>query len=203
MADLSGIARLVRIAVPGCSEPQIADAIIDAAIEFCRETRVVTETLSVATVIGQASYALATSAGTRANRVNRVERGTVPLSKSSKPVFDANPIMRAGGTASHYYLDDDSLVLGPVPDAVETLTLAVAVEPELGATTVPDVLYNEWRRVIASGAKATLLAQKMPWQSLTDAQIENALFVGGITAAISKRDGGGSGYVPRATPSWC
>lgn len=203
MADLSGIARLVRIAAPGCPEPLLNDAIVDAAIEFCRQTRAVTEALNLVTVIGQASYALATSTGTRANRVQRVERGTLPLSKSSKPVFDANPHLRAAGTAGHYYLDDDSLVLGPRPDAVETLVVSVVVEPVIGATTVPDVLQNDWRRVIASGAKAILLATpNVPWQSLTDAAVEGTSFMAGIEAAISKRDSGGSGSIPRARPSF-
>lgn len=201
MADLSGIAKLVRIATPGCPDPLIDDAIIDAAIDFCRRTRAVTESLSLSTVVGQAAYPLATSAGTRASRVQRVERGTIPLSESSKPVFDANHHLRAAGVASHYYLDDDSLVLGPIPDAVDTLVLSVVVEPVIGATTVPDVLYNDWRRVIASGAKAILLATpKVPWQSLADADIEFAAFNAGIDSAISKRDAGGGGYVPRARP---
>lgn len=203
MADLSGIAKLVRLAVKGCPDLLIDDAIIDAAIEFCRETRAVTEALTVTTVIGQSSYALATSANTRANRAQRVERGTVPLEKSSKPAFDANPALRAAGTASHYYLDDDTLVLGPVPDKIEALTVSVVIEPVIGSTTVPDVLHNDWRRVIASGAKAVLLTiPKTEWQSLPDAVIENTLFTLGVESATSKRDGGGSGYVPRARPSF-
>lgn len=203
MADLSGIARLVRIAVPGCPDPLIDDAIIDAAIEFCRDTRAVTETLNLTTVIGQSTYALAMATGTRANRAQRVERDTVPLGKSSKPVFDDNPHLRAAGTAGHYYLDDDSIVLGPVPDAVETLKVSVVIEPALGSPTVPDVLYNDWRRVIASGAKAVLLAiPKTEWQSLPDAAVENAMFRIGVESAISKRDSGGSGFVPRARPQF-
>lgn len=204
MADLSGIARLVRIAVPGCPEPLIADAIIDAAIEFCRKTRAVTEDVTVTTVAADATYPLTTSANTRAWRVLRVERDTVPLNKSSKPVFDANVHLRAAGTASHYYLDDDTLTLGPVPEAIETLDVSVVVEPVLGATTIPDVLYNDWRRVVASGAKAVLLAiPKTEWQSLSDATVELGLFRAGIDDAISKRDGGGAGYIPRSSPSWC
>lgn len=201
MADLSGIAKLVRIAAPNCPDPLLDDAIIDAAIDFCRQTRVVTESLSVATVAAQSVYPLATSANTRANRAQRVERGTVPLTKSSKPAFDANPHLRAAGTANHYYLDNDSLVLGPIPEAIETLKLSVVVEPVLGATTIPDVLHDEWRRVIASGAKAILLSTaNVPWQSLPDAAIEGTAFMAGIEAAIAKRDAGGSGYVPRSRP---
>lgn len=204
MADLSGIARLVRIAVPGCPEPLISDAIIDAAIEFCRRTRAVTEDVSVTTAAADATYPLDTSAGTRAWRVLRVERDTVPLNKSSKPVFDANPHLRADGTASHYYLEDDTLTLGPVPEVVETLDVSVVVEPVLGATTIPDVLYNDWRRVVAAGAKAILLAiPKTEWQSLSDAAIELAAFNSGVEDAITKRDGGGAGFVPRSSPSWC
>lgn len=204
MADLSAIARLVRIAVPGCPEPLIADAIIDAAIAFCRQTRAVTETLSLITVIGQSAYPLTTSTNTRAWRATRLERGTVALDPSSKPIFDANPHLRSGGTPDHYYLENDQIVLGPVPSEVGTLTLSVAVEPVLGATTLPDVLQDEWRRVIASGAKASLLViPNVPWQSVNDAAIENAIFNGGIDAALFKRDSGGTGVVPRSSPSWC
>lgn len=204
MADLLSIARLVRIAVPGCPEPVIAEAIIDAAIEFCRETRAATETVSVVTAAGVATYALATSAGTRANRAERIERGVIPLVKSSRAVFDSAPTLRASGEPTHYYLDDDSLTLGPVPRAVETVSGLVTVEPVVGATTIPDVLVNDWRRVIAAGAKAILLATpNVPWQSLSDAATENTAFMNGMDDAISKRDSGGSGFVPRASPSWC
>lgn len=204
MADLLSVARLVRLAVPGCPEPVINDAIIEVAIEFCRMTRAVNEAVSIVTVAGTATYAIATSAGTRAFRVERVERGAIPLERSNRIVFDASTTLRAAGQPTHYYLNDDSLTLGPIPSSVETLSVLVTVEPVFGSTTLPDVLVNDWRRVIAAGAKAMLLATpKASWQSPTDAATEYAAFMGGIEDAIAKRDAGGSGYVPRASPVWC
>lgn len=203
MADLLSIARLVRIAVPGCPEPVIYDAIIEAAIEFCRKTRAVTESVNVTTIIGTATYALSTSAGTRAARVERVERGTIPLTESSRVVFDNSTTLRAAGQATHYYLSDDSLTFGPKPNAIETLAALVTTEPVFGSITLPDVLVNDWRRVIAAGAKAMLLATpKASWQSMPDAATENAAFMSGMEDAIAKRDSGGSGFVPRSSPTW-
>lgn len=204
MAALTTISQLVRMAVPGCPEPVITDAIIAAAIEFCRETRAVTQTVDVTTVIGQAVYAPAVTAGTRAFRAEWVEREGEPLNIGSRAGFASDSELRGSGTPTAYYLDDGDLVLGPVPDAVETLEAQFAIAPAENATTLPDVLVDDWRRVIAAGAKALLLVQpKAAWQSLPDAANEAAAFRAGIDAAIVKRDAGGAGFVPRAYPSWC
>jgi hypothetical protein len=204
MAGLSGIAQLVRIAVPGCPEPLINDAIIDACIEFCRQTRAVTEEVGVFPTAGDPVATIPVSEFVRAARAQWVKRGDEPLTKSSKPEFDASPYLHTGGTASHYYLDDGALVLGPVPEVDDELSVSVVVEPRLGVATIPDVLQDEWRKEIAAGARATLLdIPNTSWRSPGDSLKAAAEFQNGIDKAILKRDSGGSGFVPRSNPTWC
>jgi hypothetical protein len=56
-------------------------------------------------------------------------------------------------------------------------------------------------------AAGRFVSERLAWlpghAALSDAAIELSAFRAGIDDAISKRDGGGAGFVPRSSPSWC
>ena len=208
MATLDAVANRVRIKVPGCPEPIIRDAIIQAARDFCEQTRAITQEFTLVTAANVALNDLAAylTAGTRAVRIEYVERDVNPygLFPSSKPEFEENSDLRQSGDPQKFYLDNNAIVLGPIPYQVENLSCSVAIVPTEDATTIPDVLDNDWRLAIAAGAAALLLSMpKQSWADINAAAIEAATFQAGIDRAIKRRDIDGTTGRVRSYPSWC
>lgn len=195
MAALTAFVKHVQPEVPGCPQPVVHEAILQACIEFCERTELYDETIAVDTVAGDASYPLSASAGLSVHRVLYVKRGDSPLAPSSRDVFDASAAMAANGDPSHFFFDSTgALVLGPVPEHVETLTVKAVAAPATDATTVPDALAQRWMTAIAAGAKAKLYAQKnTAWYDPAEAQLKERDFSEAINKAVTSLRTGRSG----------
>lgn len=195
MAALTEFLKHVQLEVPNCSQPVLLEAVLRACIEFCERTELIDETTTVDTVIGTATYTPSFTSGMLAQRLVYVERDGLPLTRSNRDLFNAYSELRDAGEAEYYYLSSTGkLALGPIPDAVETLDLKAIVKPADNATTVPDVLVDDWLPAIASGAKARLFAQKnTPWYDPTEAVMQSNMFTSGVTDATNSRNTGRSG----------
>lgn len=192
MAALTAFAKHVQPEVPGCPQPIVHEAILQACIEFCERTEMFDAVLPVDTVVGDNTYALTAATGYSAYKVLFVRRGDSPLDSSNRETFDATPALADAGEATHYYFDSTGqLVLGPVPDTVETLSVKAVVVPAVDATTVPDALSARWMLAIAAGAKAKLYSQKnTAWYDPAEAQLKERDFSEAINkAAIALRAG--------------
>lgn len=195
MAALSAFAKYVRPAVPGCPEPLVLDAILQACAEFCARTKAVNETVQITTVVGQANYVLPVSAGLEPSEVNRVKRNGFDLDPSSLNEAHKQRLTNRNDMARVFWMDENNeLQLAPVPDQVETLDVIVAVMPSASATTVPDALaLNRRIRNIAAGARAILFElPKQPWTDLQQAAIDKALFDEAVSNETFKRARGRS-----------
>lgn len=196
MAALSEFHKLIAPEVPGCPQPVMNEAILRACIEFCERTSVTDETVTVATVAATAEYALTFTTGYTAHRLIYVRRSdNTELTRSSREIFDVNTGAVEAGDATHYYLSTaGKLVLGPIPDAIETLTVKAVTKPTRTATTVADSLADHWGPAIAAGAKALLYAQKgTAWYDPNEAAQKETDFSGAINLAIAQRNAGRSG----------
>lgn len=195
MAALTAFAKHVQPEVPGCPQPLVHEAILQACIEFCERTELYDESIAVDTVAGVNTYALAAPTGLAACKVLYVKRGDSPLGSSNREAFDASTAMAASGEPSRFYMNSHGdLVLGPTPQEIETLTVKAVVVPAADATEVPDALARRWMLAIAAGAKAKLYAQKnSAWYDPAEASLKERDFSEAVNKAINTLRSGRSG----------
>lgn len=199
MAALTAFLKQVQLEVPNCSQPILLEAILRACIEFCERTELFDETTDVTTVAGTATYTPSFASGMVATRAVYVKRDDELLTRTNRDVFNAYDDLVEAGEADSYYLSSTGkLVLGPVPDAVETLEFKAIVKPAATATTVPDALSDDWATAIGNGAKTKLFAQRnTPWYAPDEAIMQASMFSAHVTKAINSRNTGRSGALLR------
>lgn len=198
MAAISSIAKYVRPDVSGCPDILILDAILLAGIEFCKRTKIIKETLSINTVIGQADYALNVASGTQPEEILSVKRGDEEhLTPSSFKDFDDHHLNTLSGTPQYFYMSGgNTLQLGKIPEAVETLSVIVRTRPSRDATTLPDEIVDRYMDELANGAKARLMIMKdKAWTDLDMAGLHKQMFEDAINKT-NIRDAKGSARKP-------
>ncbi len=164
----------------------------EAAIDFCKRSRLITKKTTITTAVGTSAYSLSITDLTPF-RIEYIRRDTNFLDASSEAEFESESFDTNSGEASHYYLDaDNQIVLGNIPDAVETLTVKASVRPADDATSVPDALYIDWRNGIAAGARAWLRENYDEWNNENEQTKDAMIFSGSIDDAASRRDRSGT-----------
>jgi hypothetical protein len=85
-------------------------------------------------------------------------------------------------------IDPEHFILIPVPVAVTSVTLTVALKPTRDATKGPDFLFNDYYEGICAGAKGRLMLMKgKPWTDPQAAALHIGLFNEKITEANVRR----------------
>ncbi len=192
--------------VQGCPTPTAYQALNSAAREFCERTNIVQCTYRFDAVAGQGAYPLQSAplqtsvallyAGYGANQLNIVATAHVtdPYAMIGD---DGLSDVQEGTPVSAYLRDGDpcSVAVWPVP--VEPLdergfVFKTALAPIRSATSLPDVLFNNWVDEISFGAIAKL--QAIPGQPFSadpakpdDPDVEQGPFVayGGVVVHAS------------------
>ena len=163
MASLDAFLPTVRGRLPGCPEMILENGVRDACIEFCKRTRLFTQTVDVDVVASEAAVELYPDSDTHWE-VLTLRRGPTLLTPLFRAEYAAQGYGEDSGTPEVYYLEGDrTLVLGPVPDAAETLTALVSLRPQDTATRVQDALYSDFREPIAAGARAWVRRNYGDW----------------------------------------
>lgn len=163
-ALLSQFHSAVATHTPSAPIPTIDEAIVNAAIEFCTRTQLLVETVQADAELGESVVYFTPSTDQLAVRfISQVWYKDSPLA----PVADGNvytPKAWVEGTApqaptSYFYAAQSNYInVYPVPNADDTdaFTARIVVVPVRGATSLPDVLYDEWNTAITAGARAYL-----------------------------------------------
>jgi hypothetical protein len=163
MVTLESFLPLVRGRLPGCPEMILENGVRDACIEFCKRTQFLTEAVTVDVVSGEAAVTLYPDTDTHWE-VLSVQRDAELLTPLFRAEFVTQGLDVDSGTPAYYYLEGDrTLVLGPIPDADETLTAVVTLRPKDTATRVADALYSDLREAIAAGARAWVRRNYGDW----------------------------------------
>jgi hypothetical protein len=195
---LTSIAKYVRPDVSGCPDVILLDAILTAGIQFCKRTKIIKETLSITTVIGQTGYSLNVASGTEPDEILSVRRDEHDyLNASSFKEFDDYGLNILTGTPRYFYMSGgDTLQIGKIPDFVETLSVTVRTRPSRDATALPDEIADRYMNEIASGAKSILMLMKdKAWSDLDMAGVHRGLFEDAINQT-NLRDAKGSARKP-------
>lgn len=163
MATLEQFLPMVRGLLPGCPQIVMENAVRDACIEFCKRTELLTQTTEIDVIAGEREADLYPDADTHwvVLEVRRSMTVLEPLSR--KAFFDQSLSLNVGVPRAYYLEGDLKLLLGPIPDADETLTAWVATRPKDTATSVNDVLWTDYREPIAAGARAWVRRHYGEW----------------------------------------
>ena len=178
MAALYALYPYVVPHFPSVPEPAIDRAILDGAIQFCRDSLVWQEhTNPISVIVGVAEYAV-------------------------EPVSDAEPVRVMAAVKAHEHLDrallagSDSAQIGevmsflqPVPRVVRlvsvpeegaSIVLRVALEPKDTANTLDDSLVRYWKEPIAAAARQRLA---LTYGDVNQAQIAEQQYQFGLARA--------------------
>lgn len=189
---LSDFANGVRVEVPGCPEPLITDAILNACIDFCTKTELVSELVSLTLVPPAVDYEVPVDPALYPAKVRNVLKNGVPLDKTTAALYALSTRRSVSGPVEAFYAPTHkNLVFEPIPSSAEALELDVVLRPAMAATEVPDVLFDEWKTTIAAGAKADLMLRAgVPWANPALGAFYQKLYDGAVaTAAVAVAHG--------------
>ena len=151
---------------PNCPDPTARQALLDAAIEFCEETSIVRITTGPQYTAGTAVYTVGVPASQKVALTQRAwygQRELMPALSSMVANVDAYTSVTADPYQEpHSFLESapGEVTLFPAPGAMATqmLTFRVATKPSRAATSVADVLFEDWAEAIVAGALKRLHA---------------------------------------------
>jgi hypothetical protein len=177
--------------VAGCPVQIAENAIRNAAIEFCNETRVWRERIvDIPLVQGTVLYTLDTTGAKAAADVLAVHKVTLndstrPLSTIPKQHLDQQYLVEDEQRPWYYNNDEPSKIrFYPAPDTAYTGEVHAALKPTRTATEGPDFLFTDWLECIASGAKSKLMAMAgRPWSDPKMVRYHRDIFVRGYVEA--------------------
>lgn len=199
MAVLDDFFPYVRSAFPGVPDALMRQAVRDAAIDFCEQTRVIEQRADLNVSANQREQAFEVD-GVEPFDLRYLRRGDTHLTPTTRE--EVNRLGDADGSPTHFYLEGDgSVILWPTPTAAETLTGIATFRPALDATDVPDALLRDWREAIAGGAKMRL------GRDYTNFRNEDAATVGamqwdrGVSRALHQLGKGRTSKRIRARPT--
>lgn len=178
--------------VTGCPDPLAKMHIISAAAEFCRETLAWTDAQDpIPLVDGVSEYEIECPSQSYALTVRDVTIGgvrLVPITMGQLPSVLPN-WQTAQGNEPRYYNASGTrgyIQVYPIPAATtgQSMTVRAAFVPSSGASTLPDFLGQRHMEVIASGAKARLLAMLgVAWANPVAGAFHKQLFDAGVLDA--------------------
>jgi len=201
----------VKREVPSCPRAVILDEIRNTLIDFCINTDIyvqdLTPLLTVQNVNQYESDCLDIPVGTELNHILDIFRSSSPsttaLSKKSLTPLEAKSqigsvsIFNFYGTGKiKYYTqkDQETILFAPTPEENQTLYVLYSLKPSQTATTIPNIILNEYQETIIHGTLYRLQMMKdSPWTDLQAADINKRMYDKGEALAVRKSKYGGVG----------
>jgi hypothetical protein len=180
---------LVAPRLSACPDAIMRTGVREACIAFCERTQLLVGSTTVTTVANQPGYQMTGDV----MRILAVKRSEQTLVASTRIIFEDEGLDTITGEPSDYYLDGNrKLVLGPIPEAVETLTVRFSARPLPDAATVDDALFDDWRNGIAAGARVWVRQHHQAWFNPAEEAIDDEMFESAIAKANIRRAKGGT-----------
>jgi len=201
MPLLSAFYPYVVPTAPGVPDFTVDRVLVDAAIQFCRDTLIwVADIDPVPLVPGTDAYELFADANADVLAVldARVRSGsrTTALHRST-PRQQYEMVGQSGAPTSYNHAISNTISVFPASQAAGTLECVAALQPKAGATTLPDMLYQDWRETIGAGAASRLL---MVYGDLRMASTAEMVYLAGVSRANAQRQVGRQRTPLRSTP---
>lgn len=199
MANVSDLLRYVLPDVPGCPIVMVENAILTAAIEFCDKSLYWTYDHDPITVVANVpEYELSLPDDSQLIQIlDTAKLNNKDISQRTRVWLNNNVTNWQTLTQNqpeHFYIQRPwviRLVGIPMVTSINGLVLEIALKPTPTATTLPDVVFNEWFEAISYGARSKLM--EMPgkeWSEPNTALKYGAIFDQRISDASAKQRAG-------------
>ena len=193
---------LIAPDVPGCPDPVIEQALLNAARTFCHKSTWLWlhDIGPIAPVADTAEYDISSLLPEGYEVVSVLQayqgkRGLLPMPR--------RPISKSTARTATHFLSPSPAILGlhPIPlTAGEDVYLVVAAKPSISAAGADDTLLDEFQQEIIHGAKAELKLMPKPWRDVALADFHMREFRRGWAMALMRALRGNTGYVHTFMP---
>lgn len=169
MRDLEDFLVWVQPYCPAAPYPAMERAVLDAAIELARKSTILREDLTPIDIqSGVTAYTLSPPDAHQIVVPKVVRLSGQPVYPKGEDGADhAIPGWRSGGLSRRYWMSGPTtinLMWTPTTAAAGALTVKAAVKPAQNATSLADMLYDDWAQGIAHGALQLLFGMDgEPW----------------------------------------
>ena len=182
--------------VLGCPDPMAREAIVDAADDFCRETRILLDRQE-ALPIPAGTSTIDTDPSIQGTRVLDIEY--MRLDETFLAAAELQDMVGDYRTPALYAREDDAtLRIFPATTQPMTARLGLVLTVRSNATSIPAEL-DKWREGIAAGAIARLQRSVgAPWFDQNAAVQWHGIYQQEIARARSESTLGGGKRVPRS-----
>jgi hypothetical protein len=190
--------------VPGCTNEMALLEIKNTIIDFCEKSLILQTDLDPITTIPNISdYDLEPPNNRLVVKIMKLWFKGVNLDPRAldeiytPSAFNTNSgaLVERSDPRFYYQKDARTFSVYPIPNVRDSLalTLRVALKPTRSATTIDDLIYEEYAETIGHGAITRLaLSQGKPYSSQQVGATNNALYISGLNVA---RDRAQKGYV--------
>lgn len=190
--------------VPGCTPEMALLEIQNTIIEFCEKSLILqADHDPVTAIVGQIDYDLDPPRDRLVVRVMKAWYKGQLLEEMAPDEIDTPSVynqrsgyhIHRGEPFQFFQKEARTFSVYPIPDETvkQSITLRVALKPTRSATTIDDLIYEEYAETIGSGAISRLaLSPGKPYSNPALANVHRALFQAGLNVA---RDRAQNGYV--------
>jgi len=157
----------VQVNVPDCPRALIIEAVRQKVIEFCAKSRFWRKELDgFNTVATDSEYEITTPVDSTIADILKIKVNKELLEPKTQDDLESlyQEWRDVAGQPKYFFLRDTStVVFSPIPDAVYTVRLLVALKPTQAAQGVDEIIFEEYKDAIKHGALAYLM--QMPEKS--------------------------------------
>jgi hypothetical protein len=190
--------------VPGCTNEMALQEIKNTIIDFCEKSLILqTDHDPVTAIVGQIDYDLEPPKDRLVVRVMKAWYKGQLLEEMAPDDIDTPSVynqqsgyhVHRGDPLQFFQKEARTFSVYPIPNETvkQSITLRVALKPTRSATTIDDLIYEEYAETIGSGAISRLaLSPGKPYSNAGLANAHRALFQAGLNVA---RDRSQNGYV--------
>ena len=194
----------VKREAPSCPSFIVIDELRNTLIDFCVNTDIYLSDLTLfQTVTGINQYEAADLdilVGSELNHIidifSELGDSTVQLSEKSfnrlhpKSLIGSPSLFDAYGKGRPRYYsqkDQETILFAPTPDKNYSLYALYSLKPTATATTIPNIIVNEYQEMIIHGALYRLQMMKdSPWSDIQAADLNKRLYDKGEAQAVRK-----------------
>lgn len=209
---LSSFTPRIAYRVDGCPDITIEQAVLDSCIDFCERSLILRQTLDqVTTAVGVKEVELDLPTNYRIVKilkvwVNETEIEAASEEEVSTPLahVDSVPGSTSTNSVPAWYVESSpgTLRVFPAPDKAYTITVRAALKPSRSATSVDDILFENWVNAIVEGALARLYLMPERWGNAGLAAVSAKAFLSFASSASTEAQHGRGRGELRVRPVW-
>lgn len=193
MIPVDSFTRYILSSVPGCAEPSIELAVVNAARAFCVRTQLWRGSVELAVSVEAPTVTVTVPAQSVLHKIESARLLSAGSELDIEPITlaDLDRLMPGWRTFTQgmgrWYTQEQHGEVTVVPFCAGTLKLTTVLKPDNTAIELPDFLLDDYQEEIADGALARLLI--LPKQPFTDpnlAQVHMARFNSRLDELASK-----------------